>query len=384
MKEERLDFVSSLFSGKEQHQNLNRVHEFFPKSTLSASLNPTTFLAGEPLSLPTKFISEEKIVNVDEHLSRTNTVALLILHDGKIKYENYWLTGGRNVHWFSFSMAKSYISALIGIAINQNYIKNIGEEITAYVSQLRGSAYDGVSIKDVLQMSSGASWNEDYSDPNSDINRSSAILADGGSLDEFTATLKKDLEPGSFNRYNSTDTQALGMLLREATGVSVSEYMQKMLWDPVGAEKEGYWILDSENMEMAYAGFMATARDYAKLGELYRQNGYFNNKQIIPTDWIKSSTKPDAPHLMPGDNPLSDYPMGYGYQWWVPDHSGDFSAIGVYNQFIYVSPKNKHVIVKLSANRSYGSNGEEKGASELEGISFIKTIIDKSVKNDKK
>ena len=104
-------------------------------------------------------------------------------------------------------------------------------------------------------------------------------------------------------------------------------------------------------MEMAYAGFNATARDYAKLGELYRLGGKINGKQIIPSDWIKASVKPDAPHLMPGDNPLSDFPLGYGYQWWVPDLSGDFSAIGVYNQFIYVSPKSNMVIVKLSANR---------------------------------
>jgi CubicO group peptidase (beta-lactamase class C family) len=272
-------------------------------------------------------------------------------------------------------MAKSFISALIGIAIDQQYIKSIEDKITDYVPQLKNSAYDNVRIKDILQMSSGASWNEDYGDPNSDINRSARIFAMGGSLDEFTSSLQKELEPGSFNRYNSTDTQALGMLLREATGISISEYMQKMLWAPMGAEKNGYWIIDSDNMEMAYAGFMATARDYAKLGELYRLGGNINNKQIIPSDWVASSTKPDAPHLMPGDNPLSDFPIGYGYQWWIPDSSGDFSAIGVYNQFVYVSPENNTVIVKLSANSSYGTDADAGGKSELEGISFFKAVL---------
>ena len=165
------------------------------------------------------------------------------------------------------------------------------------------------------------------------------------------------------------------MLLREATGASITEYMQKMLWEPIGAEKNGYWIVDSENMEMAYAGFMATARDYAKLGELYRLKGNLNNKQIIPSEWIELSTKPDGPHLLPGDNPLSDFPLGYGFQWWIPDNSGDFSAIGVYNQFIYVSPKNNTVIVKLSANSSYGTSNDANGKSELEGISFFKAIL---------
>ena len=374
VNEERLRFVGSLFTGEEQYQNLNRVYEIFPTSKLSHSSKPLVFKKGVPLELPSNFIFEDKVVKVDEYLSRTDTSALLILKDGKISYENYWLTGGKNVQWISMSVAKSFISALIGIAIDQGHIKSLEDEVTDYVPQLKNSAYDNVRIKDILQMSSGASWNEDYSDPNSDINRSSKIFAIGGSLDEFSASLKKELKPGSYNRYNSTDTQVLGMLLREATRTSVTKYMQEMLWHPMGAQDSGYWILDSKNMEMAYAGFNATARDYAKLGELYRLGGKINGKQIIPRDWVKASVKPDAPHLMPGDNPLSDFPLGYGYQWWVPDLSGDFSAIGVYNQFIYVSPKSNMVIVKLSANSIYGTSEALSTLSELEAIEFFKTI----------
>ena len=374
VNEERLRFVGSLFTGEEQYQNLNRVYEIFPTSKLSHSSKPLVFKKGAPLELPSNFIFEDKVVKVDEYLSRTDTSALLILKDGKISYENYWLTGGKNVQWISMSVAKSFISALIGIAIDQGHIKSLEDEVTDYVSQLKNSAYDNVRIKDILQMSSGASWNEDYSDPNSDINRSSKIFAIGGSLDEFSASLKKELKPGSYNRYNSTDTQVLGMLLREATRTSVTKYMQEMLWHPMGAQDSGYWILDSKNMEMAYAGFNATARDYAKLGELYRLGGKINGKQIIPRDWVKASVKPDAPHLMPGDNPLSDFPLGYGYQWWVPDLSGDFSAIGVYNQFIYVSPKSNMVIVKLSANSIYGTSEALSTLSELEAIEFFKAI----------
>ena len=374
VNEERLRFVSSLFTGEEQYQNLNRVYEIFPTSKLSHSSKPLVFKKGVSLELPSNFIFEDKVVKVDEYLSRTDTSALLILKDGKISYENYWLTGGKNVQWISMSVAKSFISALIGIAIDQGHIKSLEDEVTDYVPQLKNSAYDNVRIKDILQMSSGASWNEDYSDPNSDINRSSKIFAIGGSLDEFSASLKKELKPGSYNRYNSTDTQVLGMLLREATRTSITKYMEEMLWHPMGAQDSGYWILDSKNMEMAYAGFNATARDYAKLGELYRLGGKINGKQIIPSDWIKASVKPDAPHLMPGDNPLSDFPLGYGYQWWVPDLSGDFSAIGVYNQFIYVSPKSNIVIVKLSANSIYGTSEALSTLSELEAIEFFKAI----------
>ena len=204
--------------------------------------------------------------------------------------------------------------------------------------------------------------------------RSAKIFAIGGSLDDFSASLTNELKPGTFNRYNSTDTQVLGMLLREAIGSSVTKYMQEVLWNPMGAESNAYWLLDSENMEMVYAGFNATARDYAKLGELFRLKGKFNGKQIVPSNWVKSSTTPDAPHLMPGENPLSDFPMGYGYQWWIPDDSDDFTAAGVYNQFIYVSPENNTVVVKLSANKIYGVSDEASKLSDEETVSFLKAV----------
>ena len=372
--EERLLWVSSLFSGSDQHQKFNRVYELFPTSNLAPSNNPSSFEIESMIELPNSFVYESRSVDVNEYLDRTDVSALLILKDGKIRYENYWLTGGREVKWISMSVGKSFVSALIGIALDQGHIKSIQDPVTIYVPQLKDSAYDGVSIKDILQMSSGASWNEDYGDPNSDINRSVRIFALGGSLDEFAASLTNENEPGTFNRYNSTDTQVLGMLLREATGTSVTEFMQKMLWDPIGAEDNAYWLLDSENMEVAYGGLNATARDYAKLGELYRLRGRMNNKQIIPEKWVDESVRPDAPHLMPGENPMSDYPLGYGYQWWIPDESGDYMAIGVYNQFIYVSPKNNSVVVQLAANKIYGVDAIDTTVSEFESIAFLRTL----------
>ena len=372
--EERLIWVSSLFSGSDQYQKFNRVYELFPTSNLVPSKNPFSFESESLIELPNSFVYESRSVDVNEYLDRTDVSALLILKDGKIRYENYWLTGGREVKWISMSVGKSFVSALIGIALDHGHIKSIQDSVTIYVPQLKGSAYDGVSIKDILQMSSGASWNEDYGDPNSDINRSVRIFALGGSLDEFAASLTNESEPGTFNRYNSTDTQVLGMLLREATGTSVTEFMQEMLWDPIGAEDNAYWLLDSENMEVAYGGLNATARDYAKLGELYRSRGRMNNKQIIPEKWVEESVSPDAPHLMPGDNSMSDYPLGYGYQWWIPDESGDYMAIGVYNQFIYVSPKNNSVVVQLAANKIYGVDALETTVSEFESIAFLRNL----------
>ena len=181
--EERLLWVSSLFSGSDQYQKFNQVYELFPTSNLVPSKNPSSFESESLIELPNSFVYQSKSVDVNEYLDRTDVSALVILKDGKIRYENYWLTGGREVKWISMSVGKSFVSALIGIALDQGHIKSIQDPVTIYVPQLKDSAYDGVSIKDILQMSSGASWNEDYGDPNSDINRSVRIFALGGSLD---------------------------------------------------------------------------------------------------------------------------------------------------------------------------------------------------------
>ena len=252
LNEERVAFVYSLFSGSEQSQYFGRITEMFPISTLEKSDSPLVFKNAPLVNLPATFAFNGNQIDVEKYLSRRDTSALLILQDGEITYENYWLTGRKDQPWLSMSVSKSFISALIGIAMDQGYIRSVEDDVTDYVSSLKQSSYDGVRIKDILQMSSGASWNENYSDPNADIFRSAEIMAIGGSLDDLAASLKKDFLPGSFNRYNSTDTQVLGMLLRDATGMPVTEYMQKMLWDPIGAEYNGYWVLDSENMEMAY------------------------------------------------------------------------------------------------------------------------------------
>ena len=305
----RVTVIGTLFSGEEQYENLNRFYKFINSSTLIPSSAPINFKSRKTISLPVSFNLNNVEIETENFLQRTDTSALLILKNGEIQFEQYWLTGGEDVQWMSMSVAKSFISALVGIAIRDGHINNIEEAISDYVPELKNSPYNNVRIKDVLQMSSGASWDENYSDPESDINRWANIFALGGSFDEFIQTLSNDFEPGTINHYNSMDTQALGMLVNRATGKSITNYMTEMLWHPMGAVNEGYWLLDSEGMEMAFAGLNATARDYAKFGELYRLDGELNGQQIVPKSWVKDSITPDGPHLTPGDNPLSDYPL---------------------------------------------------------------------------
>src|SRR5437868_5167040 len=186
----------------------------------------------------------------------------------------------------------------MGIAILDGIISSIEDPVTRYVPELAGSAYDGVRLKDVLQMSSGARWNEDYSDPNSDITAFGRVFRRGESLDAFAGRCVRGREPGTFNQYNSTDTHVLGMVLRHATKQSLSDYLKTRLWDPLGAEADAFWIVDSTGAEMAGGGLNAVLRDYAKLGRLYLNGGSWNGRRIVPEQWVKASVTPDAPHLM--------------------------------------------------------------------------------------
>ncbi|MCP4005215.1 MAG: serine hydrolase [bacterium] len=372
---DRAAWALTLFSGAEQYENFNRLAEFYPVSTMRAAPEPFDFPDGAGITLPTSFVYHGKTVDSEAFLAETDTSALLVLKDGRVRYERYMLTGGRDVNWLSMSVAKSFISAAIGIALEEGLIASIEEPITKYAPSLGGSAYDGVRIKDILQMSSGARWNEDYSDPESDINRFGRIMAIGGSFNEFAATLEREREPGTYNHYNSTDTQVLGMLLVKATGRSVADYMEEKLWQPLGMESDAYWLVDSDGMEMAFGGLNATARDYAKLGELYRNGGVWNGRPLIPADWVSASVTPDAPHLTPEAKADDPFPVGYGYQWWIPaGDEGEYSAIGVYNQFIYVNPTRDLVIVKLSAYSDYATSLEESAYREVETIEFFRTI----------
>lgn len=371
--DERAAFVASLFTGVEQYQFFNRLVDIFPHHVMRASAEPYTLPRGAPVDLPATYRYADEDRDTQAFLAETDTAALLVLADGAVVYENYWLTGGPEVRWMSMSVGKSFVSALVGIAVADGHIGSIEDPVTDYVPDLAGSAYDGVRIKDILQMSSGARWNEDYSDPDSDIMRFAEVFGNGGSFNEFTATLERAREPGTFNYYNSMDTQALGMLLVAATGESLAAYAERNLWEPLGMERDAYWITDDDGMEMAAGGLQVTARDYAKFGQLYLEGGKWRGSQVVPAEWVHDSVTPDAPHVMPGLHP--EYPVGYGYQWWIPQgDEGEFMAIGVYNQFIYVNPARRVVIVKLSANSGYGLTDDDTSWRELESIELFRTI----------
>lgn len=277
-----------------------------------------------------------------------------MLQNDSLVFEQYYKGQTESTRHISWSVAKSVVSALFGIAMEEGYIKSIDQTVEEYLPQLKGTGYEGVKIKEVLQMSTGVGFNEDYADLNSDINRWFRSFAFGDSQDEFAATLKRERAPGTYNHYVSINTHVLGMILVKATGKSLTDYLQEKIWQKIGMEYNAYWIADNEGMEMALGGLNATLRDYAKIGKLFMQNGNWEGQQIVPADWVKASITPDAPHLQPDSKDSADQGLGYGYQWWVTDgEEGEFMAIGVFHQLIYMNPTTQTIIVKNSANPVY-------------------------------
>ena len=366
-----------LFTGVPQYKNFASLHLTQSVSLMPPAAIPCELPTGQSIALPETYAVDGTTRSLQSLIDDTHTSALLVLKEGVLRFEQYFLTGGRRVPWLSMSVAKSFVSALVGIATEEKFIESLETPIDRYVPLLAGSAYGGVRIKDVLQMSSGARWNEDYSDPDSDILRMGSALGPGGSVDVFMAEMVRESAPGTICRYNSADTQALGMLIAGATGRTLTDYMHEKLVVPLGMESPSYWVLDSKGREMAFAGVLMTARDFARLGELYRQRGVWGGRQIVSAAYVDASVRVESPHLAPGLPLVGDhaFPMGYGYQWWLPPgQDGEFSAIGVYNQYVYVDPSRGVVIVKLSANPAYGTSKEESVNKDYENILAMRSI----------
>ena len=367
----------ALFSGAPQHQNFGRFKDMAPTSAMAASTKPFAFPVGKSIDLPNHYSFEGQQKSVEEFFTETDTTALLVLKEGQMVLERYALTGGPDVHWISWSVSKSFVSALVGIAVHEGHIRSVDDPISDYIPVPKGSAYHDVSIKNVLQMSSGARWNEDYSDPSCDVFRLAAAMGGAMSLEEFVAGMATESPPGTICRYNSGETQALGMLLAYATKRTLSDYMQEKLFEPLGMNAAGYWLVDKTGKEMAFAGLNLIARDFIKIGELYRNDGVWNGQQVVPAAWVKASITADASHLVPGKPWLSDHtlPFGYGYQWWLPaGQDGEFTALGIYNQVVYADRSRGVVIYKQSANRSYGTSKDEATNREIETIEFVRSI----------
>ena len=353
--------------------NFSDMKSIIPTVTIRRSGEVNVF-GHQPGSLPDTFLYQGENRKLEPYLVDSSTTALLVIKGNDLVFEEYYQGTKELDQRISWSMAKSFLSALFGVAVGEGLIPDLDQAVSDYVPALEGSGYDGVSIRNVLQMSSGVYFNEDYGDFNSDINRFGRMMALGGSFDEFAASLTADREQGTYMHYVSIDTHVLGMVLRAATGRSIVDYFNEKLWSKLGAEQDAIYLTDSTGEPMVLGGLNLISRDYARLGTLYRDHGVTNGEQVIPRQWVVDSITPDAPHLMPGTRDNSDTSLGYGYQWWIPEQADEeFMALGIYGQYIYVNRKANVVIVKNSANRDFMANDFE---SEAVAVAAFRAIID--------
>lgn len=313
----------------------------FPKRDIANDTVHFTFPVSQNPKYPkTIAYNENKQITFDEFLKENKTVAFLIIKDDSIQYENYFKGYDKQSIVPSFSVAKSVVSMLVGFAIQDGYIKSVDEPITNYVSGLH-SGMEKVTIKHLLQMTSGIKFNESYWNPFGHA----ASFYYGRNLRKECKKLKPEKPAGIEFNYKSGDTQLLGWVLENALkGKTVAQYLQEKIWQPMQMEYSASWSLDKNKngLEKTFCCLNARASDYAKLGRLYLEKGNWNGKQLLNKEWIEQSTQVDT---------TNGSEAGYQYGWWLPSDKGDYMAVGILGQYVYVNPSKNLIIVRLGKGR---------------------------------
>ena len=354
----RLWAVNTLFDEGKIVGNFSNMERAFLTVPVSRGDGPVSDLPqGEPMALPE---------GVADWIAARDLTSLLVLDEGKIVHESYHKGTGAEDRRISWSMAKSYLSALFGILLEEGAIGSIDAPVTEYAPLLAGSAYDGATIRNVLQMTSGVEFDEDYLDYDSDINRMGRVLALGGTMDGFAAGLTAGAsQPGERWKYVSIDTHVIGMVVRGATGRSIPDLMAEKVIAPLGLEAAPYYVSDGEGVAFVLGGLNMRTRDYARFGLMFEQMGAYQGRQVVPVDWVAASTRASAP-TEPGE-------MGYGYQWWMPVDApeGVFMARGIYGQYIYIDQTRNVVIVVTAADRQFRDAG-----AHAENVGMMRRIAE--------
>lgn len=340
----RLLAVNSLFAEEKIVQNFSHMDAAFLTTPVSRGDGPTAELSyGPDAKLPT---------DVADWITDRSVTALVVLKQGEIVHESYHLGTAAEDLRISWSVAKSYLSALMGVLVEDGVIASLDAPVVEYAPDLVGGAYDGATIRNVLNMASGVVFDEDYLDSNSDINKMGRVLALGGSMDGFAAELDATFAPaGSEWKYTSIDTHVLSMVIRGATGEPIAKLLSEKIIAPMGLEYAPYYLTDGFGTAFVLGGLNLTTRDYARMGQMFLQNGRYNGTQIVPEDWVAASTVPSAP--------TAEGAIGYGYQWWIPQGGveGEFMARGIYGQYVYINRARGVVIATNAADRKFRETG---------------------------
>ncbi len=309
----------------------------------------------------------EKGKQLEDFMTEQKVAGLLILQDGKIRLERYALGYSESGRWTSMSVAKSVTSTLVGAAIKDGYIKSVDDYVTAYLPDLKGSAYDSVTIHHLLTMTTGVRWNENYTDPNADISRFFTDSVEPGmnATVSYMRRLIAEGKPGKKWVYKTGETHLIGVLVSAATGKTLSDYLSEKIWIPYGMEEKATWILGRTDEELAGCCLQAKLRDFGRFGQFVLEGGRINGESIVPDGWFQEATHTQIPLWPHG---------GYGYQWWIFNDS-TFEALGIHGQVIHIDPARRLVVVINSAWPE--AESDERHAATANFINTIAKELDK-------
>lgn len=331
--------MNVLFWTQDQRDLAFRMFEqVSPTHRIAAGDTPSALPDGPAIAV--SLAGDGRTIGVDDYMAGQRHAGLIIIHNGRVRLERYGLGFSAQGRWTSFSVAKSFTSTLVGAAIQDGAIASINDRVTRYIPELAGSGYDGVTVAQLLSMQSGVRWNENYTDPNSDVARFNMQLPENG-VDPVTAYMRRlprQAEPGTRWNYNTGETNLIGVLVERATGRELASYMSEKLWRPFGMEADAAWLLNSGGREISGCCLSMRLRDYARFGQFVLAGGRAGGQQIVPPGWFATAGTKQADIGRPG--------FGYGYQWWTFD-DGSFAAQGIFGQGIFIDPARSLVIASV-------------------------------------
>lgn len=335
-----------MYSPCQQTFGYRIVDKLFATKTIHAK-NPRATMRGHDV------LSGKEGFDIKKFMDSNNVAGLLVIHKGSIVFEGYGLGLQVDDRWSTMSTVKSMTALLVGAAVRDGFIPDVDYNITRFLPEFKNTAYDGVTIRHLLTMSSGVAWSEDYSDENSHVSQYSRALAGKvpGGVFQLLSTLSRSENPGTTWRYNTGDTYLLGAVVVAATGASLADYMSEKIWTHCGMEFDGFYTLESGGgLEIGGSRAGMTLRDMGKVSQFVIDNGSASGNQILPPNWVSESKTPafslpeenSPPHLS------SLHLTSYGYCWWLDDDNGMW-ALGHCGQRIYINPEEEFALVQLAA-----------------------------------
>lgn len=332
-----------------QVNTFRNIHRLFPTRTVPRGLDPFSLLYADDVIEDITIKKGDDSFDLFDYLSFNRVAGLLVIKNDAIVHESYHLGNTEETRWMSMSIAKSITATLAGAAIQDGSINGLDDLVTQYLGELKGTAYDGVTVRQLLQMASGAGWDETYADPASDRRRllEAQIAQRPGEMMNVMKGLKRVAEPGAVWNYSTGETQVVGALVSAATGKTLSSYLSEKIWANFGMEDDAAWWLESMNgMEVGGSGLSARLRDYGRYGLFLLHDGIVDGQAVLPPGWVEEASRPQT---------IGGEKIPYGFMFWpvsvdgVGPHGDAYEAQGIFGQRIYINPSENLVIVVLSA-----------------------------------